>query len=852
MVSESVSTLLDVYRTKLNTYDEVLGSQGTTRFHWQKLFTSLEKIGLQELTNRAQEIKNKIRENGVTYNIYQHPDGLNTPWKLDLIPFLIEQREWQTISKGLQQRAILLDLILRDIYGERKMLKDRVLPAELIYTNTGFFRSCYDVKLPTQNQLVMYAADMARGPDGRMWVVDNRTQAPSGSGYALENRAIISKIMPELARDMYVGRLSPFFTQAQQSIFKVFREKSTYLNVVYLTPGPNNETYFEQAYLASYLGYTLVQGDDLVVKNGCVWVKAIDGLQRVDIIIRRIDDEWCDPLELRIDSKLGVPGLLQVIRNGNVMVINPPGTSAVENSAFNAFMPSLCRYFLGEELILPSVATWWCGQPKELQNTLDHLDSLIIKKANRKQVFRSVYGKELTKAQLLQLREQILQNPTEYVAQEEVSFSTTPTFVDGQIEPRYAAIRAFLTATPNGYQVMEGGLTRSSALKDKFTFSNQYGSVSKDTWIISDEADVIRERVKVPGTVYHQTQTSLPSRSAENLYWAARYSERSMNAATFLMFTLNALSLQRNFGSQNKTQHLEILLKTVSNLIQIQPCFSDETKEDFKNPFPIIADSIANSSKAGTVAASVNSFLRAMMAVRERWNNVTWRTIDVIEHINQKLQQIQASHNPNDIQNTLNSLQSHLFTFYGIVNESIPRNHGYYLFETGKLIERILSKITILQSIFSIRTEPIIESELMEVVLMNHFALSHYRSIYKTNYDKEYVLDMILLDRQIPSSLAYLLDSLDYSISQLPQASERLSKSRKAILEAVTQIKLIDVSDITAIEPSTQAYEKLSNILSQVYGLIADVSSYTANQYFNHTATQHSITETIVDIVNEL
>ncbi|MVM29250.1 hypothetical protein GO755_04335 [Spirosoma sp. HMF4905] len=852
MVSESTRSLLDAYASKLNSYDEILGSNGAIKPHWEKLFSSLEKVGNEELKNRSQEIKNKIRENGVTYNIYQGTGGLNSPWKLDLIPFLIEQNEWHAISKGLQQRAILLDLILRDIYGERTLLKEGILPPELVYNNTGFFRPCQDVKLPTQHQLVMYAADMARGPDGRMWVVDNRTQAPSGSGYALENRVILTKIMPELARDMYVSRLSPFFTQAQQSIFKVFREKSDFLNVVYLTPGPNNETYFEQAYLASYLGYTLVQGDDLIVKNGFVWIKAIDGLQRVDIIIRRVDDEWCDPLELRIDSKLGVPGLLQVIRNGNVMVINPPGSSAVENTAFNAFLPSLCRHLLREELILPSVATWWCGQPKELQRTLDNLGSLIIKKANRKQIFRSVYGKELSKDQLQQLRAQILQNPTEYVAQEEVSFSTTPTFVDDHIEPRYAAIRAFLTATPNGYQVMEGGLTRSSALKDKFTFSNQYGSVSKDTWIVSDEAEVIRERIKLPGASYQQSQTSLPSRSAENLYWAARYSERSMTATTFLMITLNALNFQRNFGSQNKTQHIDILLKTLSKLIKIEPCFSDKNKSDFKNPYPIIADSISNAAKIGTITSSIQSFLRAMIAVRERWNNVTWRTIDVIEDINEKLQKIRPDQNPNDIHNTLTNLQNKLFTFYGIVNESIPRNDGYYLFEIGKLVERILSKITIIQSIFSIKTEQFIENELMELALMNHFALSHYRATYKTNFEMEYVLDMLLLDKQIPASLAYLLDSLDHNISQLPQPSVRLSKSRKAILEASTQIKLIDVSEISAAEEKSQAYEKLDTILSNVYSLILSVSDYTTNQYFNHTAPQHSITETIIDLENEL
>ncbi|MFT4032905.1 MAG: circularly permuted type 2 ATP-grasp protein, partial [Siphonobacter sp.] len=495
MVAEPITGLLESYQKEINSYDEVLDSYGKIKPHWWKLFSTLEKIGLPELQNRNQEIKNKIRENGVTYNVYGSTDGLSQPWQLDTIPFLIEQKEWEHISKGLQQRATLLDLMVRDIYGERKLIKDNILPAELVYGNMGFLRSCQDVKLPSQNQLIMYAADMARGPNGQMWVLDNRTQSPSGSGYALENRYIFSKVLPDMAKGMYVSRLSPFFVQIQQNISKFSRESAANLNVVYLTPGPNNETYFEHAYLASYLGYTLVQGDDLLVKDGYVWIKSIDGLQRVDVIIRRVDDEWCDPLELRDDSQLGVPGLLQAMRLGNVMVVNPPGSSVLENSAFMAFMASASQYFLGEELMLPSVATWWCGQPKELHFVLDNLHRLIIKKANRKQHFRSVYGRTLSKTELEALKKQILANPTEYVAQEEVSFSTTPAFIDSKIEPRYAAIRAFLTVTPTGYQVMDGGLTRSSPIKDRFTFSNQYGGISKDTWIVSEQQEEIREKI---------------------------------------------------------------------------------------------------------------------------------------------------------------------------------------------------------------------------------------------------------------------------------------------------------------------------------------------------------------------
>uniref|UniRef100_UPI003B3AA292 alpha-E domain-containing protein n=1 Tax=Siphonobacter sp. TaxID=1869184 RepID=UPI003B3AA292 len=299
-------------------------------------------------------------------------------------------------------------------------------------------------------------------------------------------------------------------------------------------------------------------------------------------------------------------------------------------------------------------------------------------------------------------------------------------------------------------------------------------------------------------------------------------------------------------------EHIEILLKTVSRLIRIEPGFSNENPESYKHPFAIITDSIANEAKRGTIASTIDSFLKAMIVVRERWNQVTWRTIDVIENIAQKLKQIQPKQNPNDIQNTLNTLQYSLFTFYGIVSESLPRNNGFLLFETGKLIERILSKIVIMRSIFSARTERFIEHELIEATLMNHFALVNYRSAYKSNYEMEYMLDMVLLDKQVPSSLAYLLQALEQTIAQLPHASERLNDAQKAVLRASTQIQLIDVAELSTVSGDAMPYEKLDQLLAEVYGLILSVSDFTANLYFNHTATQHSITETIMDLENEL
>ncbi|MEZ4905238.1 MAG: circularly permuted type 2 ATP-grasp protein [Spirosomataceae bacterium] len=295
MLTDTDSNLLQSYQQEINSYDETIGNNGLVKPHWQQLFASLGKLGINELEVRKQEIINRLRENGVTYNVYESPNGLNKPWLLDPIPFLIEQKEWLNITNGLKQRTRLLDLIFKDIYGPQQLVKDAILPPELVFDNTGFLRPCFDLKLPSQNQLILYAADMARGPDGRMWIVDNRTQSPSGLGYTYENRRIMSKLLPELTEGMFVERLSPFFSHVNQTVTKLVNYEKENPNVVYLTPGPKNETYFEHAYLASHLGYTLAQGDDLLVRNGYVWLKSIDGLEKVDVIIRRVDDEWYDP-----------------------------------------------------------------------------------------------------------------------------------------------------------------------------------------------------------------------------------------------------------------------------------------------------------------------------------------------------------------------------------------------------------------------------------------------------------------------------------------------------------------------------------------------------------------------------
>jgi uncharacterized circularly permuted ATP-grasp superfamily protein/uncharacterized alpha-E superfamily protein len=761
---------------------------------------------------------------------------------------LIHQKEWQNIEKGLKQRAHLLDLILKDIYGPQLLIKKNIIPAELVFDNSGFLQPCFDVKQKLQNQLLIYACDMARGPDGKMWLLDNRTQSPSGSGYTLENRTVMAKVFPELNKNIYRNRLSPYFIHLQQTVATLGNLSNENPTVVFLTPGADNETYFEHVYLSSYLGYTLVQGSDLLVRDGFVWLKSIDGLERVDVIIRRVDDEWCDPLELRQNSLLGVPGLLQVMRMGNVAVINPLGASVVENYGMMAFMQNACKFLLDEPLQMNSVATWWCGQTKELNFVLSNLHRLIIKKANRKQGFKSLYGRQMSKEDLEKLRQLILKNPKDFVAQEEVSLSTTPSFIDGKLVPRFAAIRTFLVSDGNDYKVMQGGLTRSSPVKDKFVISNQLGGFSKDTWIVTDTPTEHYEHIVIRKTSNNQHNNSLTSRNAENLFWVGRLFERTMALTSFLKIVLDRLNENVNDKAKKQQEYLVVLFKSITHLTKTYPGFAEEVDDSiFENPEPELFSLINNSKKAGSVAYDIQSFLRTSNHVSDKWNADTRRILNLIED---NLQSLRNSHSINQVSHNLDKLYTRLFAFYGNIFETLPRDSGFYLLEAGKNIERILSLVSVLRSAFSFKNNDEVETVLMEAVLENHHLLAQYRYIYKSHWSLVAVLNMAFLETNLPYTLSYLLDALSSCLSKLPKNidSNRLNIAERTVLEAMSLVKLFDAESMIKADEETQYRAELDKTLKEVYDLISKVTSNLASLYFNHSVIQHSFLDTIEKI----
>jgi len=540
-------TLLAIYPRADNRYDEMLDDGGRVREHWRKLFVHLDAVAPDTMRQRLEFVDRRIQENGVAYNIHAGPQGEDRPWALDPLPLILPADEWKVLAGAVAQRARLLNAILADLYGPQTLLAEGLLPPALVYGQHGFLWPCVGIRPPGDIFLHNYAVDLARSPDGQWWVIADRTQAPSGAGYALENRLIVSRVFPELFRDMKVQHLASFFRDQQESLEHWSpADPGERPFIVLLTPGPYNETYFEHAYLARYLGYPLVEGQDLTVRGDTVYLKTLTGLKRVHAILRRQDDDYCDPLELRGDSALGIPGLLMAVRAGRVLVANALGSGLLGSGALMGFLPAIARRLLGEALSMPSVATWWCGEKPAQEFALGHLDDLVIKPAYPTQRFEPVFGRELQGAARAEMIRRIEARPHAYVAQELVNLSQAPTWSrdhERRLLARSVGLRAYAVATPRGYQVMPGGLSRVAGSAQAMVISMQRGGASKDTWVLADGVvDTFSLLKPVLGkSDLVRSGNNLSSRVVESLFWFGRYTERFDDTARLLRVALSRL-----------------------------------------------------------------------------------------------------------------------------------------------------------------------------------------------------------------------------------------------------------------------------------------------------------------------
>lgn len=811
--------------------DDVYDETGAIRPQWAFLLDGIRELGPQAFQERHNKAKRILRDDGATYNIYSQPNSSAQTWNLDLVPSIITSEQWAGIESGLLERAELFDLVLKDLYGPRQLIRQGVIPPEALFAHAGFLRACQGIRMPGEHELIMHSVDMMRDASGEMCLLADRTQSPSGSAYALENRTVMSRVLPSLFRDSHVHRLASYFHRARQTL-TALSPNTGEPRVVILTPGAYNETYFEHAYLANYMGLRLVQSGDLMVRNGYVWMKSLDGLSRVDVILRRVDDSYCDPVELRGDSQLGIPGLLDVVRSGRVVVANPLGSGVLENPIFLKYLPSIAKHILGRELKLKSVPTYWCADPADLRYVTRNIGELIVKPIYRGHGGRSVFGAELNALDQTQLLAKIQKTPMQFVAQPRIAPSHVPTFINGTLAPKPAVLRSFAVASGSSYTIMPGGLTRVGMSDRSMVISSQSGAKSKDTWVIDSEPERVRTQTglteEVP--VSDADLISLPSRVVENLFWMGRYAERAEASLRLLRTVFILLNAEQSISEKCR----KTLLQAVTAVTATQPGFMNASEALINNPEDELIIIIKDSNRFGSVRSNLNAMIHCADESKELLSSDTLRVIndirDALVELDTSLTNTRAA--PEE---ALDPLVSALMALSGLAKESMVRDFGWRFMELGKRLERSMLTTTLIQNMLVFEAPEMDQATLIEAMLLSMESLISYRRRYRARIGVQSSLDLMLLDTTNPRALLYQLEQLNEHVKTLPKASEvhhELTAKERALLECETKIKLSTLAQLSHRENGERVH--LSETLALIKQRLGEVSNGISDTYFDH------------------
>ncbi|MGE9296356.1 MAG: circularly permuted type 2 ATP-grasp protein, partial [Puniceicoccales bacterium] len=820
-------------------YDEWMSAQGRIAEHWNKFFGNLAEAGEQDYRQREDQLERIIAENGITYNVYSEPENLNRLWKMDAIPLLLEQAAYERIAAAQAQRLALLNLILEDIYGPQNLLRRGLYPTGLVFGNPAFLRPVHGLLRPGRRFLSNHSSDLARSPDGNWWFLTDRLDAASGLGYSVENRVISTRVMPDLMRRHNVKRLATYIEAFSDSLKRACPRSLENPFVVLLTPGPYNETYFEQSYLARALGFPLVEGADLTVRDDQVFLKTIHGMKRVDVIFRRLDSEWCDPLEFRHDSLLGVPGLVNAIRKDTVAVVNAPGVGVLETPALAAFLPTICRELLGEELLMPSVATWWCGQPHERQYVLENVEHLVIKPTfPSKDGRKTWFGPTMSKAEREQLIARINSHPELYTAQETVLQATTPVYDKDKLSPRHFILRTFLTSDgEDAPLMMPGGLCRVARSAVSGNVSMQVGGVSKDVWVIS-ESDASADEA----LAYHfltnkfyasDVRIPLSSRMADSLFWVGRYLDRAEGMVRGLLVIINAFQESRNEADLKQVLHF--IRSFAPNLIfenVLSACGPNAETSD------LIDESLRQLTRGPTYPDRLELVLtqlnRVMFSVKEMMSGDLTRmlrdmpTSAIIREGKGSVLRDGAFYS------VLKRLLDYMAAFAGIIAENTVRGHDWIFLNLGRRIERSLMLTDLLRGCFA---SPLgYEDFLLLRLLEFSDSAVTYRRRFLSRMRIEAVCQLIITDPSNPRSLAF-------QVSDILDSTRRLPHYDPSNLRAIDRLALRIYSDTILVEPMPLVAAKddgkrpgLSAFLRQTGHGLGELSDELSSYYFSVTS----------------
>ena len=832
--------LLESYQPAAGVFDE-LSDAGGVRPRWRDVLDAFAAMGPEGTRAAQDKAQRLLAENGVTF-IAQ--GERSRPWHLDLFPLLMDPKEWAAIELGVIQRARLLNALLVDLYGEQRVLKDKVLPPGLVFGNPQFLRPCASIGVRDNLHLHFVAFDLGRSADGRWWVLSDRTQAPSGAGYALENRVVSSQSLPEVFAERNVRRLASFFRSFTQRFLSLGNSDTPL--AVFLSPGQATQNYFEHAYLARYLGFSVVEGSDLTVRDDRVYLKTVEGLKPVDLIMRRISAELCDPLELRTDSMVGVPGLLQAARARKVVIGNALGSGLVESDAFLSFLPSLSRHFFDEDLTLPSVATWWCGQPRERDHVLQHLDDLVVHRISSAwSLFGSGRGSLVSAETTAEERERLVHAVEraghDFVGQEPATLSVAPAWSGASsLTAVPITLRVYVAATDKGYEVMPGGLTRLAVGLDPRAQWLEAGDVSKDTWVLSDQPveqfSLLAQRQA--SQRLHRGGRDLPSRSADNLFWLGRYTERAEGAVRLLRSLVIRLG-----GEMGSTRNIVSPERVVSMLIVQKHLSARRGRRAMQEGREAVQRELWNvlfdpESRDG-LATVLGNVRRNAEAVRERLSFDTFRILrDLTEVVHSW--ELSPGHETDDALRLLNRLIQYLAAFNGMVMENMTRGFGWRFLDMGRRLERVRAMIQLIQQL-AVRGEPADDGGL-ELLLELADSTMTYRGRYQAAPQLPAVLDLLLCDETNPRSAVFQILTLSEHMASLPERGddEIMTADRKIVMRLGSELRLAEPTDLASMGSRFDARIELDRLARRVDRDVHELSGHIAERFFSHSSPKRT------------
>ncbi len=810
---------------------------------WERFFRMAEDDGLGNMSERALTLERQIRDNGVTYNVYADENGPQRPWSLGLFPLIISPANWLHIEAGITQRVRVLDRVMADVYGKQELLAHGLLPAALVQGHPGYLRAMHGVKPVGGSHLHIAAFDLARGTDGNWWVVSQRTQAPSGLGYLLENRIAISRLFPHAFENMQVQRLASTY-DALISSMKSMSAAGQDAHIALLTPGPYNETYFEHAYLARYLGITLVEGNDLIVRDQHLFLKTLRGLVPVHGLLKRLDDQFLDPLELRADSTLGVPGLLQVIRAGNVLVANAPGSAFLESPALLGFMPALSRHLLGEELLLPALPTWWCGERAAMDTVLPRLQEFAIKPtypgSKLHGDFDAMLGHTLAPRELDEWAGRIARHAEDHTVQAYLPLSQMPTWQSGVsdgartgVVPRSVMLRVFAVSQgAQSWRILPGGLARVAGGSADVA-SMQHGGSSADVWAMTtgtvDQTSLLRPPL-TPATLA-QRKRQVTSRAAESLFWLGRYTERAENAVRLARLTLECL------GGEDQTSESLLgwlgQLALRNNLVLAGvPALTPAPHARRVFERSLIA-SLGSSQQATSVGYNLRAVRLAGSAVRERLSQEHWGLMQRTEEAFFEASRHAlkgADYSPLQALDALKAASDQLAAITGLQTDRMTRDDGWRLLSIGRHIERLVFLSSSLKAGFD--TGSVHHKGGFEAMVALFDSTITFHAQYQQSHDIVALVDLLVLDRDNPRSLGWVVHTLRGRLAKLAgSAPDQLS----LLSHSIPDPDLWHMEQLC--EPDAQGdYTLLVDLLQSASEAAYQTSEGIGATYFTHSS----------------